>query len=79
MKPVLKGIFTAGVVLVASVLGRQASVGLTNDLAMLQMQNVDYIPNLSGTYGLINTATWLVAGLIVGLIWKKEISALFKS
>ncbi len=55
-------------------LTRQFSTEFTNEMAMLQMQNVDYVPNLGNAMWYSETMAGVIMGVILWSIWKGTFS-----
>lgn len=77
VKYLIKSISTIAVIGLSYIVGRNASANLSIDESLLQMQNIDYIPQLNNTYTFVNLLVWLVAFLLFCLIWRKEIKKIF--
>lgn len=77
MKYLIKGSLATAVVVLSFLIGRNASVNLTIEEALLQMGNTNYIPQMNSTYNFINLLVWVVAFFLFCLIWRKEIKQTF--
>lgn len=73
----MKYIFKIGLSLLAMLLNGvvQTSIvtTLTNDLALLQMQNVNYVPQLTKANSLFSVVSIIFTVVILYVIWLKEI------
>lgn len=76
MKQVIKAITNSFIVFIGIEIARNASVNLTNEIAVNQMTNSSYVPNLSQSNSCVNFSILLVVILITYLIWRKEIKSI---
>lgn len=80
MKKDLKALLYVGLISAIEFITRQTSTSISNRIALLQMQNMDYVPpsNL-GTLALLDLSAVIVIALVTYLLWNKEISDFIKS
>lgn len=73
MKKLIKGIVNIVSVSIGASLTRNCSAVLNNKVALLQMQNIDYVPNFNQNTLIINLVIWSIVLLITYILWRKEI------
>ena len=73
MKNLIKGIVNMVSVGIGASLTRNCSAVVNNKVALLQMQNIDYVPNFNQNTLFINLVIWSIVLLITYTLWKKEI------
>lgn len=78
MKQALKAILSFGLISFGAVLTRSLSIGITNDIALLQMQNVNYVPNLNATSPTVNFIIWCIVIIFTYMLWRKDIKKILK-